>query len=204
MHRLHGVHVENQHLVWNDRQRIYYVGPDSEFRDSQIDIVVPRAGLILVRTRFVGCTIRFKRPMNEFRFDGARFENCRLTGRFSSCDFGRRDDEKDFPAYFPEAGIVDTDLSQARLDGCRFINCDLSTVELPRWPCFTIRDPEAMYEHISALPWPAQTRFIVGEPGEDPPNTAGASWDARDVCKQFGGTVEELRAVVAQIPGVIM
>ncbi len=65
MHRLHEVHISDQHLVWNDRERIYYVGPDSEFRDCRIDIAVSARGLVLVRTRFIGCVLHFKRKLNN-------------------------------------------------------------------------------------------------------------------------------------------
>jgi hypothetical protein len=203
MYRFHEVHIVNQHLVWDDRSEIYYVGPDSEFRDSRIDIGISAAAWVLTKTRLINCDIRVKRQLTSFGFDGAYLERCRLRGRFVGCDFGRRDDHADFPSFFPEAGIVDTDLSAARLDGCRFISCDLSTLKLPRWPFFTIREPEQVREQALKLPWPGSSHLILGS-GDDPPGTVAYTDDARQICKQFDVTEAELRAVVEQIPGVIL
>jgi hypothetical protein len=106
--------------------------------------------------------------------------------------------------YWSEAGIVDTDLSAARLDGCRFVNCDLSTLRLPLWPCFTVCDPEEVREQALQLSWPGQTRFIPEIWNIQPPKTVALTYDARRVCKEEDATEAELRAVLAQLPGVIM
>lgn len=204
MHRLHGVNITGEHVIWNDRKNIYYVGPDSTFRDSRIDIAVSARGLIMNHTRFINCTIHVKRQLNNFPFCSMYFENCQLKGRFSGCDFGRNDGHINLSSYNPDAGIVNCDLTAAKLDGCRFINCDLSTLKLPRWPCFTICDPDRVYEQASALPWPGLTSSILGEPGEDPPGTVAVTWDARKLSREDDVSEDELRAVIEQIPGVIM
>lgn len=204
MHRLHNVNITNQHLVWNDRKNIYYVGYDSVFRNCRIDIDVSARSLVVVRTRFIDCTIRVKRQLNNFPFDGAYFENCQLKGRFGGVDFGRNDSDAGCSSFFPEAGIVATDLSAARLDACRFLNCDLSTLKLPRWPCFTLCDLDTVRERALKLPWPGRTSFVLSEPGADPPGTVAVSWDARECCQQLGGTEAELKAVVEQVPGAIL
>jgi len=208
MYRFHEVHIENQHVIWDDRSQPYFIGPDSEFRNSKIDVAISAKGWILTRTRFIGCTIHVKRELKNFSFCDAYLENCRLRGRFTGCEFGLRieKDREDGepPLYYPAAGIVDTDLSAARLDGCRFVNCDLSTLKLPRWPCFTVPDPEAVREQALELPWPGDSRIIPGVWRNQPEKTVASTWDARRVCKRYGATEEELKAVVSRIPGVIM
>ena len=204
MHRLHNVNITGEHLVWNDRENIYYIGPDSIFRDSYIDIAVSARGLILVRTRFINCTIRIRRQLTDFPLHSAYFENCHLKGCFSGCDFGRNEAYANLSSYYPEAGIVNTDLSAAKLYGCRFINCDLSTLKLPRWPCFFLCDVDAVREQARTLPWPGLTYTILGDPGSDPPGTVAIAWDARKLSKQDRVPEAALKAVVEQIPGVIM
>ena len=202
-HQFQGVHITNQHLVWHHPKWCVSVA-DAAFRDCRIDVQMSARGLILVRTRFIDCTIHFKRPLNNFPFTGAYFEHCRIKGRLRGCDFGRRDDYAGLPSFYAEAGIVDTDLSAAKLDGCRFMNCDLSTLRLPLWPCFTVLDPEAVREQVLRLPWPGRTRTIPTIWDQQPPGTVALTWDARSNCKRYGVTEAELRAVVEQIPGVIM
>jgi len=208
MYRFHEVLIENQHVVWDDRSEVYFIGPDSEFRDSKIDVAISAQGWLLTRTRFIGCTIHVKRELKNFSFCHAYIEKCRLRGRFTGCDFGLQieppRDDSEGPLYYPAAGIVDTDLSMARLDGCRFINCDLSTLKLPRWPCFTVTDPRAVREQALQLPWPGDSHLIPHGWRNDPPGTVAVTDDARRVCKRHGGTEDELKAVVSRIPGVIM
>ena len=203
-HDFQGVHITNQHVVLYHPKWCVRVGPDAEFRDCRIDVQMSARGLILVRTRFIDCTIHFKRPLNNFPFTGAYFERCRIKGRLRGCEFGRRDDYANLPSFFPEAGIVDTDLSAAKLDGCRFMNCDLSTLRLPLWPCFTVPNHEAVREQALRLPWHGRTYIIPDCWEQEPPGTVAITEDARSICKRFGGTEAELRTVVEQIPGVIM
>jgi hypothetical protein len=208
MDEFHGkfrnVHIKNEHIVLGDRPIVQFLGPNAVFEDSRIDIDVSARGFSILFTRFLNCTIHFKRQLNNFPFKGAYFERCRIKGRLSGCDFGRRDDETHFSTYFPEAGIVDTDLSAARLDACRFLNCDLSTLRLPLWPCFTFCDPEQVQAQALQLPWPGRTRIIPELWNEQPSKTVALTYDARRVCKQYGVTEAELKAVLAQLPGVIM
>jgi len=205
MYRLHEAQVTGQTLVWDKPDLVYYIGPDTVLRDSTITIAVPAARLVITRTKFFNCTIRVKRQLNNFPFDGTYFEGCTLRGRYSGCDFGRRIEREDSGiSYFSEAGIVDTDLSAARLDGCRFLDCDLSTLRLPLWPCFTVCNPDELLEQALKLPWPGKTRIIPETWEEPPPRTVAVTDDARIICKQFGVSEEELKAVVSRIPGVIM
>lgn len=44
--------------------------------------------------------------------------------------------------------IRDCDFSECILNGVRFIEVDMATIKLPRWPCFTIFNP---YHHIEQL-----------------------------------------------------
>jgi len=205
MHRLHGVHITDQHLVWADREQIYHVALGSEFRGCRIDIALSTRSLLMTHVKFIDCALHFKRQINNLSFCHVYLEKCQLKGRLFGCEFGRRvDDDPDNPLYYPEAGIVDTDLSAARLDGCRFISCDMSTIKLPRWPCFTVLDPEAVREQALKLPWPGKTYRIPEDWDEEPPGTVAVTDDARRICKSDGVTESELRAVVEQIPGVIM
>lgn len=199
------VHIKDEHIVLDVRPEVCFLGPNAVFESSRIDINISARGLSIVDAKFINCMIRVKRQLNNFRFHKAYFEKCQFRGRFSGCDFGRRiDDDPPGFLYSPEAGIVDCDLSAAKLDFCRFINCDLSTLRLPLWPFFTVRDPEELQEQALKLPWPGKTRIIPESWCDKPPKTVAITYDAQRVCKEEGATESELKAVLAQLPGVIM
>jgi hypothetical protein len=206
MDEFRNVHIKNEHIVLSSHpEEVQFLGPNAVFEDSRVDIDVSARGLGIVDTRFINCTIRVKRPLNNFSFCHAYLERCVLKGRFSGCEFGRRiEDNPEDPLYYPEAGIVETDLSAAKLHACRFLNCDLSTLRLPSWPCFTIRDPEGVREQAIELPWPGTSGIIPGTWRNQPPKRVAATYDARRVCKEDGATEAELKAVLAQLPGVIL
>lgn len=204
MDEFRNVHIKNEHLVLNSGDEVCFLGPYAVFEDSRLDINISARGLSILFARFLNCTIHFKRQLNNFSFTGAYFERCRIKGRLSGCEFGRRDDEIHFSTYFPEAGIVDTDLSAAKLDLCRFIDCDLSTLRLPPWPCFTVLSPEEVREQALQLPWPGKTHAMLGTWHDQPAKTVAITDDARRICKEYDVTEPELRAVLSQLPGVIM
>ncbi|EPX62305.1 hypothetical protein D187_008492 [Cystobacter fuscus DSM 2262] len=67
-----------------------------------------------------------------------KLKGCRFKGSFSGNDFGFRADLFDREKA---GGVEDCDFSEARLNGCRFFNCDISTIRLPLWPCFSFMNP---------------------------------------------------------------
>lgn len=199
------IHIKNGHIVLSSHPQVQFLGPNAVFEDSRIDIDVSARGLGIVQARFINCTIRVKRQLTNYRFYRAYFERCQLKGRFAGCEFGRwTEDDPEDPLYWPKAGIVDTDLSAARLDGCRFMNCDLSTLRLPLWPCFTVCDPKQVQAQAMQLPWPGIMRILPEGWRDEPEGAVAITYDARTFCKEEGVTEEELKAVLAQLPGVIM
>jgi hypothetical protein len=139
---------------------------DPENSGIVIHILEVLIGGALVKDRNVGCAARrrsepvlvddhdrvglelwvIRRAMQRMIQAGAApmtsvqylLEGCRFKGSFSGNDFGFRanlfDREK-------AGGVEDCDFSEAGLNGCRFFNCDMSTIRLPLWPCFSFMDP---------------------------------------------------------------
>jgi hypothetical protein len=58
-----------------------------------------------------------------------------------------------------------------------------------------------LYDSLQA---PGTSRIIPGTWRDQPLKTVAATYDARSICKEFGATEAELKAVLAQLPGVIM
>jgi hypothetical protein len=102
-------------------------------------------------------------------------------------------------------GVEDCDFSEARLDGCRFHGCDMRTVRLPRWPCFTFMNPRAHAAELGRLVWPGRFgQVIIGSLAEQPESSVAETWHAPTVAKLLDTTAEELRVVLEGLACVVM
>lgn len=160
-------------------------------------IKVPARALVIARTRLVGCTIHAKRELKNFQWSSAHLEGCRFRGRFYGNDFGER-------TWSPgEASIADCDFSEAHLDGVRFLACDPHRIRFPKWPCFTLFNPRQRAAELAALPWPGRIgRIVISGFSEQPATTSAVTDSATDLAKKYGGTPEEIRAVLDTLDGV--
>jgi hypothetical protein len=94
--------------------------------------------------------IAVKRQRDYALFE-ARFINCRFHGIFSGIDFGRSHNTErdgDFGA------IENCDFTNATLDGCRFVNADVSTLTFPRNGHAVLIEPFRRAADVAAITWP--------------------------------------------------
>lgn len=153
--------------------------------------------LIIPQARFFDCTFESKRELKNFRWRDAHLKGCRFTGRFSGNDFGA------WPFSAGEGSIEDCDFTQATLDACRFLGCDVRTLRLPSWPCFTFIDPVPRWRALSAHPWPGDVGPVVVEGfAEDPLSTVAVTYSAPALAKRSGTTPEAIKAVLEKLDGV--
>ncbi|MFY0570605.1 pentapeptide repeat-containing protein [Archangium lansingense] len=183
--------------------QIVYFGPNLTLRRCTVVVRVPGSRLIVRQLRLIDCTIEFKQELRNHRgWVSAALKGCRIKGRLTGCDFGP------FPEYSTggEHGLVeDCDFSEARLDGCRFHGCDMRTIRLPRWPCFTILDPIGNAAALSRLNWPGRFgRVIINTLVKDPPSTVAETWHAPSVTKGLDTTPDELRSVLEGLECIVM
>jgi hypothetical protein len=100
--------------------------------------------------------------------------------------------------------IEDCDFTEARLDGCRFMGCDPTTLRFPTWPGFTFLDPIGRIQELNRIQWPGSFRPIVVEGQyKDPPSTMAVSLFAPMEAKRCGTTEEALRAAIEKCEGVV-
>lgn len=198
------LNIENRSIE-NERLEIKagdigFLGPNLTLRNCTLVLRVAARNLILIKPRLIGCTIEVKRELENFPWTHADLEGCRFTGAMTGNDFGR------WP-YDEEAkrgSIRDCDFTGARLDACRFVDCDPKTLKFPSWPCFTILDPVRRMDELLAAPWPESTRLMVEILAKSPPRTVAVTDSATVLAKRTGTTEEALRAVLDTLPGVIL
>jgi hypothetical protein len=197
--------LENQRIEVTDKNALYFLGPHLTLRGCTVVLKVPARRLHILGAKFIGCTFEVKQELkNHQEWICAALEGCRFQGTLSGCDFGY------WPEYGSEPGyqlgaIEDCDFSEARLDGCRFMGCDPSTLRLPRWPCFTFLEPVRRAAELRAAPWPALFgRVVMGDLHKDPPRTVAVTYHAPTVAKQMETTPEALRVVLEKLDGIVI
>ncbi len=143
--------LEGERLELADKQGNYYLGPDLTLRRCTLVLRVAARWLSIRPTRLIDCGVEVKQELKNFSWTCASLKGCRFKGRMTGNDFGPwRNNGKDW-----EFGSVeDCDFTEARLSNCRFHGCDMRTVRLPRWPCFTILDPIGRSRELNSVQWP--------------------------------------------------
>ena len=176
---------------------IYFLGPQLTLRNCTLVLRVPARDLIIPQAQFLGCTIDVRKELKNFRWEHAELKGCRFTGRLSGNDFGRWPYSERAPG-----SIEDCDFTEARLDGCRFVGCDIHTLRLPSWPCFTLLEPARRSHELSSIAWPGMMGIAIKGFADYPKSTEAITYWAPSIAKWAGTTVEELRAVLERLDGV--
>jgi hypothetical protein len=192
--------IANERLELDSKTELYYLGHHLTLRRCTLVLKVPARALVVSKTRLIDCTIDARKELKGFSWDHAWLKGCRFTGALSGCDFGRWPDEE--PDQL--GGIEDCDFSGARLEACRFLVCDASTLKFPSWPCFTLLDPVRRKDPLLSLPWPGTMRITVESFTKGPPETAAVTYFAPAVAKRTGTTEDAIRAVLDTLDGVIL
>jgi hypothetical protein len=189
--------ITHERLFLDSPTELYYLGHNLTLRNCTLVIRVPARALVIARARLIDCTLEVKRELKNFRWESAHLKGCRFKGRFSGNDFG------EWPSTPGQGSIEDCDFSEARLDATRFLGCDIRTIRLPRWPCFTIFDPVRRSRELRTLPWPGDIGPITVEGfAENPPSTVALAFSAPELAKRRGTTPEAIKAVVEKLDGV--
>jgi hypothetical protein len=194
--------IEGERLELTDKTAIYWLGPNVTLRGCTLVTNVSARWLHLVSGSLIDCTIQAKSELKTLPWAPMKLKGCRFKGRFGGNDFGFREDVDD---RWRLGGIEDCDFSEARLNGCRFFNCDMSTIRLPRWPCFTLLDPVRRAEELARVEWPGTYGRVVIEGLKRQDRSIVALTDhAPSEAAQFDTTPEELRTVLERVPRVVM
>ncbi|QRN97452.1 pentapeptide repeat-containing protein [Archangium violaceum] len=196
--------IENERLELTDKGSLYFLGSGLTLRNCTVIVKVSGRNLFIDGVRFIDCTFEVKQELkNHQQWIRASLKRCRFKGRLSGCDFGHWPEYGSEPEYKLGA-IEDCDFTEARLDGCRFMGCDPSTLRFPRWPCFTILDPLSRAAELRSVPWPGSFGSVVIEYlHERPRATRAVTYYAPAIAKRHETTLEELEAVVEKFDCIV-
>ncbi len=191
--------LENEKVELGAKNANYYLGPHFTLRRCTLILRVPTKRLHLTAPKLIDCTIEVKQELKALRWYTAFLKGCRFTGRLTGNDFGHWPDATGFEEV---GGIEDCDFTAAILDGCRFLGCDMKSIKLPKWPCFTILSPYHRRQELTTFAWPGDVRVAM-DFSWSPESTAAVTYFAPSLAKQFGATDAELKVTLQEIDDVV-
>jgi hypothetical protein len=196
--------LENERLELTDKGSIYFLGRNLLLRNCTLVLKVAARNLFTRGVRFIDCTFEVKQELkNHQDWIRSSLKGCRFRGRLSGCDFGHWPEYGSEPEY-QLGSIEDCDFSEARLDGCRFIGCDPSTLRFPKWPCFTFLDPIGRSRELNSVQWPGSFRpIVVDGPYRDPPATMAVTCFAPTEAKRHDSTPEAFKALIEKFDCIV-
>ena len=169
---------------------------DKEFCSLGLDLEMIRCKIVLhagrslsiSTVRFIDCTFEIKKPLKNFQsWCWAFLQNCTFKGKLIGNDFGHWPE-----CYWEHGGLDGGDFRDAILDGVRFLDCDMSKVQLPAWPHFTIRKPKAHQRELLNANPPGKLGPILFQFEWNPDITVAITYYASRIAKACSVTEEEL------------
>jgi hypothetical protein len=196
--------LEDERLELSAKNTLYFLGRNLTLRHCTLVLKVSARNLFIRDVRFIDCTFDVKQELkNHQDWIRASLKGCRFKGRLSGCDFGHWPEYGSEPEY-QLGSIEDCDFSEARLDGCRFMGGDPSTLRFPKWPCFTILDPIGRAAELCGVQWPSLVGPVVFETlRRQPPTTVALTEHAHTVAKRCNTTPEALRTALERFDFIL-
>ncbi len=174
------------------------LGPNLVLKKCKLTLQCSRQSLIVAGLEMVDSEFDARKKLMNFSFERALFTGVSFRGSYSGCDFGAWEKTG-------LAEVSDCNFRDAKLDGCRFINCDVRKITFPSWPHFTILEPHKRVQAIAHLDWPSDLlgKIIKSSVDQDP-RCAAITRDATQVTKANGGSPNELKQLLSKVDGILL
>jgi hypothetical protein len=199
-YRLEKQTIADQEIVLTNEQK-NFLGPELTFENCRLIFRCAHTSLIITRTKFINCRIEIRRKLVNFQWLHAWLQDCKFTGTLRGNDFGHWP-----PAFEDMAGIRDCDFSEATLDRCRFVDCPIETIALPKWPCFTILNPRQNRSRFETIKSPVDLSFLSRPYIPPPENAVAITYHAPSFLKEekLEGSEENLKATLESLDFVLL
>lgn len=196
--------IRNQHLVGetvilSDRQCAGLV--DSTLTSGTLKLAQSKGRPVLLHCTLTDSDVIAARPQKTYQLLETRFIKCRFHGVFSGVDFGRAHDvrrEGDF------GGVEGCDFTDATVDGCRFVNVDVSTLRLPRWPHVVIIDPYKRAADVVSMQWPGELGSYMRGCTHRPESFKATVLHVPSLVSLVKCTEDEIRTAFEKFGGLLM
>lgn len=171
------------------------LGPELYLENCTVESACEQRALFICGLKMVGGKFSQMIPLTNFQFEQAYFSNVKFNGNFIGCDFGDWEN--------PERPLVEEcDFTDATLDGCRFLNCDVQKINLPKWPCFTLLNPAAARSVVLARQWPSKVGLVLDIYTDNDPECVAISGNAQRLAEKNALTLDDFRQLLMTLPGI--
>jgi hypothetical protein len=157
--------------------------------------------IVIVGTTVVDSDVIAVKRQKDDRLFKARFINCRFHGIFSGIDFGRSHNTErdgDFGA------IEGCDFTDATLDGCRFVNTDVSTLTFPRDGHAVLIEPYKRAADVAAIAWPGHLGQYMEICTARPESFKASVMHLPSLARLVRCTEDEVKEALQKFGGVVM
>lgn len=185
-------------LILDDKDH-NYLGPDLVLDRCRLVFRASANAVTITHLQLLRCDIEVQKKLCNFQmWCAAAIRGCTFRGHYVGNDFGH------WPEQHPEGVIENCNLSDAILDGCRFMGCELDSIAFPKWPCFTIPHPHSKLTDVESFQWPGDLRIWATVVADCPTPTVASVNYAPTLAKQFRCSEEEIRNALIQLGDVLM
>lgn len=171
------------------------LGPKLVLRHCTIECHLTARELVLIDVEFHNCTFIAKRQLTGYKFLRSRFYDCSFEGTFSGCDFGKRRD-----AYKGLGDMHRCSFSNARLDACRFFECDVATIKFPtKKRSVVFIEPQLRLEGVDPGPVSIGLQVFLDVTRDQLPTCSAVVDDVELAAKRLRVDPEDLLAFAAEL-----
>lgn len=178
-----------------ERDQVSILGPKLELHDCNVISEADGRGMAFPGLRMHGGVFDQKKALRDFHFQGVHFLHVRFMGKYIGCDFGDWED-------MDRSSVSECDFSSARLQDCRFLNCDMEGVLIPKWPCFCLFHPAEARDFVISQQWPNKIGLTLDIYTDSDLECVAVLGDAGVLAKENGLTLSEIRGLLQRIPGL--
>jgi hypothetical protein len=175
---------------------VNFLGPDLVLENCDVHSDCQSKALTISGLKMTGGRfVQQDRALTDFHFERAHFSSVKFSGKFTGCTFG------DWESV-DVSSIQDCDFTDAGLEDSRFLNCEIESIRLPKWPAFTIVSPAEARDFVMSRPWPSKTRIALDVYTDTDPECVAICGDAAQLAKSDDIPLDELRTLLEVVPGV--
>lgn len=174
---------------------------ESSLTDGTLKLAQSKGAAIISLGTFRNCHVVAVKRQRDFDFFSARFISCKFEGTYSGISFGSED--RGEPLY--DFGTVEhCDFTQAVLDGCRFVNVDVSTLKFPGLPHVVILNPYTRAGEVAALDWPGHLGKYMEICTNKPESVKASVLHIPSLARLVQCTEDEIKAAFEKFDGLQM
>jgi len=178
---------------------VNFLGPNLIIKNCNIISNCNSKALSFNDVKLVDTVFDSKVLLKNFEWNRVCLEGVTFIGHYSGCDFGSLKEFDDEVGH-----VMNCNFSQTVLDGCRFMNCNPETIVFPKWPCFTILEPNRHSGELKLEKWPGDIGMIMEIFTDSPSGTSAVTGYATEIVSQLGGGVEDFKAMLRQFDYVML